>query len=251
MDCNQDSVEMFNQMVALGSCYGSGRPVMLEPSIAVGDIRSKIPLTRNDILLDVGCGTGFLTIPIAKECKFVYALDAGRDVIEAARREAREQHIQNIVYYLGSALDLPFEANFFDHVLMYGVIHYMENNSQVTRCISELVRVCKIGGRILIADIPDQHAKLEFEQRMKTDEEMRILRNFNDSRTEYDLLFMKHIRKMPERSSAVFDCEKMVEYGKGIGCDGAVHRQDIRLPFSFTRRDVLLTKRRNLERDSV
>ena len=82
MYSNEQAIEMFEQMVAMGAYYSSGRPIYVEPRIIIDDICSKIPLSKDDIILDVGCGTGLLTIPFAKKCKHVYALDAGEKVIE-------------------------------------------------------------------------------------------------------------------------------------------------------------------------
>ncbi|MFA5059069.1 MAG: class I SAM-dependent methyltransferase [Candidatus Omnitrophota bacterium] len=240
---NRDAVEMFNQMVAMGAYYDSGRPVTVESKIIIDDICSKLPVTKNDVVLDVGCGTGVVTIPLSEHCKFIHALDAAQKVIEAAKERCRLEKINNIEYHLGSALQLPFEDNSFHHVLMYAVIHYLENEKQISQCVSELIRVCKPGGRVLIAEIPDVRARQEFEQKKKTPEEEKILKQFQANRGEYDRLFREFVKKLPADNNLALDCEYIVCEAVKLGCEGKVCRQDIRQPFSLTRRDVLLVKK--------
>ncbi|MBI3601358.1 MAG: methyltransferase domain-containing protein [Candidatus Omnitrophica bacterium] len=243
MYSNQDSIDMFNQMVTMGSYYGSGRPVPVAPEVIIEDICSKIPLLKSDVLLDVGCGTGVVTIPLSKRCKSIYALDAAEKVLEMAKQRCRQENVTNVAYYQGSALHLPFEDNSFDHVLMYAVIHYLENEQQVYQCVGELVRVCKAGGRVLITEIPDECVRHEFDQRTKTPQEQQILDAFQSNRGEYDRLFKEYVKKFPNPNSLVLDCERIVKEGVRLGCEGNVCRQDIRQPFSLTRRDVLLIKK--------
>ena len=243
MEPNQKAIDMYNQMAEMGSYYASGRPVPVDPNMIIEDVLSKIPVTKNDVVLDVGCGTGVITIPLSKHCQHIHALDSGAKVLEKARARCKEEHVANITYYLGSALDLPFEENSFNHVLMYGVIHLFENEEQVNRAVAQLVRVCKPGGRILIAEIPDQKSRQEFEQRQKTPREMELLNDFNANRAEYDRLFKEHISNFPSAAPLAFDCAKLVAYGETIGCQGSVVKQDIRQPFSLTRRDVVLIKK--------
>jgi len=242
MDSNQKYIDMYNQMTQMGFYYDSGRPVVIDPQIILDDVLSKLPVTKNDVILDVGCGTGTITIPLAKHCQFICALDAGAKVIEKAKLRCQQENVTNIAYYLGSALKLPFGQNSFDHVLMFGVIHAFENEEEAKQSVCQLVRVCKPGGRILIADIPDTLVRQEFEQRQKTPEEMRLINEFNANRLEYDRQHKEHVHKDPSITNLVLDCADIVAYGEKLGCQGSIVRQDIRQPMSLTRRDVVLIK---------
>lgn len=239
---NRSSIEMFDQMLAMGQYYASGRPVYVKPTIIVEDVLTKLPVGRNDLVLDVGCGTGVVTSVLAEHCRAIVALDAGAQVVDAGREAARARGVRNVTYCLGSALDLPFQQDLFDHVLMYAVIHYLEDEAQVRQCVAELVRVCKPGGRILIAEVPDERARREFDRRPKTPEEQSILEQFNTNRREYDRLFTTHVCAPAVPTSLVLDCDKIVAEGLSLGCEGRVWLQDIRQPFSLTRRDILLAK---------
>ena len=238
---NRSSIEMFDQMVAMGQYYASGRPVYVTPTIIVEDVLTKLPVGGNDIVLDVGCGTGIVTSVLAEHCRAIVALDAGAQVVEVAREAARAKGVGNVTYCRGNALALPFRENAFDHVLMYAVIHYLEDKAQVHQCVAELVRVCKPGGSILIAEVPDAGARHEFDQRPKTLEEESILEQFNLNRSEYDRLFTTYV-SAPAGPTSLLDCNEIVAHSVVLGCEGGIYLQDIRQPFSLTRRDVLLTK---------
>jgi len=48
------------------------------------------------MILEIGCGTGRLTIPIARECRRVVAVDASAPMLEVAKTKSRE--LSNIAY---------------------------------------------------------------------------------------------------------------------------------------------------------
>ncbi len=64
-------------------------------------------LTSNDIVVDLGCGTGQLTLPIARRVRAVAGVDPEPDMLARARRAASEQGIGNVSWLLGADPDLP------------------------------------------------------------------------------------------------------------------------------------------------
>ena len=59
-------------------------------------------LGPEDTLLDVGCGTGPLTIPAAKRVKTVYALDSSPKMLEMLMADAKAQGLNNIIPICGN-----------------------------------------------------------------------------------------------------------------------------------------------------
>lgn len=57
---------------------------------------SLISAEKDDICLDIGCGTGRLALPLAKTCKRVTAIDGSQPMLEALRAEAQSCGISNI-----------------------------------------------------------------------------------------------------------------------------------------------------------
>ena len=61
----------------------------------------------DDVVLDLGCGTGQLTLPMAARMRAVIGVDPEPDMLVRARRAAVERGIGNITWVLGSDNDLP------------------------------------------------------------------------------------------------------------------------------------------------
>ena len=57
---------------------------------------SKLILNKEDTVLDLGCGNGIITIPIAKEVKSVTAVDLSDKMLEILNKKAKEENINNI-----------------------------------------------------------------------------------------------------------------------------------------------------------
>lgn len=243
MGTNQDWIEHYDLLTALGDYYSSGRPVYVDPEIIVADIRSKIPVRKTDNVLDAGCGTGVLTFPLAGHCGLIHGVDAGEKILAQAKRKCEQDKSAPVEFHLGNILDLPFQEGFFDHAIIYSVLQLLENDDQVRRCVKELIRVCKRGAYILLGDIPDRRVREEFDRREKTKAELKIIAEYEAKRDAYNQLREKKIGDVvPTPSGLALDTELIVAWGREYGCEGSVQRQDLRLPFSLTRRDVVLKK---------
>lgn len=53
-------------------------------------------LKKTDTVLDIGCGTGRLAIPIAKKVRKVYALDASREMIKIVKKCVEGEKLNNV-----------------------------------------------------------------------------------------------------------------------------------------------------------
>jgi len=98
--------------------------------------------------LDVACGTGDLAIELAKRVGSggeVIGSDFAPEMLERARDKAPE-----LQWELGNALDLPYASNRFDAATVgFGA----RNFSDLDRGLSEMARVVKPGGRVVILEI--------------------------------------------------------------------------------------------------
>jgi SAM-dependent methyltransferase len=64
-------------------------------------------LGPDDVVLDVGCGTGQLTLPLASRVRGVLALEPEPDMLILARRAAADRGAGNIAWMLGADDGLP------------------------------------------------------------------------------------------------------------------------------------------------
>ncbi|OPY79252.1 MAG: Demethylmenaquinone methyltransferase [Syntrophus sp. PtaU1.Bin005] len=84
-----------------------------------------LPVTAKDKVLDIGCGPGSLSVPLAKRAGEVYAVDATLARLRFLELRAKNEGVSNIRTFHASALAMPFQGSSFDHVLMNGVFEYM------------------------------------------------------------------------------------------------------------------------------
>jgi len=72
------------------------------------DLLAQEPLDRGRIL-DVGCGEGRLSLPLAPAAKWVVGLDREASLIEEARRRAAAAHLANVEFHVADVEADPYE----------------------------------------------------------------------------------------------------------------------------------------------
>ncbi len=102
-------------------------------------------VTEEDIVLECACGTGLLTLPMAQKCKKLIATDLSVGMMRQAKKKVAKY--TNTTVKKASILELPFKAGDFDVVVAANVIHLLD---EPEKAISELKRVCKPNGKIIL-----------------------------------------------------------------------------------------------------
>jgi ubiquinone/menaquinone biosynthesis C-methylase UbiE len=77
------------------------------PSAVIDSLVDTFGLTTDDVVMDLGCGTGQLTLPIAERVRSVVAVDPEPDMLLRARHAASEQGVTNVSWMIGSDNDVP------------------------------------------------------------------------------------------------------------------------------------------------
>jgi len=103
------------------------------------------PLDGSERVLDSGCGAGAFAFAIAPLVGTVVGVDLSEDLIAAGRELAPA----NCELMVGDATALPFEYGSFDIVGCMRVLHHARRPELI---VSELARVTRPGGRILLVD---------------------------------------------------------------------------------------------------
>lgn len=99
------------------------------------------------LLLDVACGPGNFTAPLANELSDG-GLAIGFDISEPMlSRAVRDNHTPRTCYVRGDARQLPFGDATFDAVCCFGALYLVPEPFRVAR---EMLRVLRPGGRIAI-----------------------------------------------------------------------------------------------------
>jgi len=111
-------------------------------------------INPGDKVLDVGCGTGDLTIEakkLAGSAGEVYGTDASPNMIQQAQQKAVRTGI-DVTFQIGLVERIDFPENQFDAVLSSLMMHHLPDNLKRAG-LAEIYRVLKPGGRLLIVDM--------------------------------------------------------------------------------------------------
>ncbi len=102
-------------------------------------------------ILDVGLGEcGCMSFFLAKRGFNVTGIDSSSHAIHICRKRAKRRKLEgSFRAKRTNAEKMSLEDKMFDAVVAYNSLHHVENLRPV---ISEMFRVCKRGGRILVSD---------------------------------------------------------------------------------------------------
>ena len=105
-------------------------------------------------ILDVGCGPGALAAEIARHYSDIDINIVGLDISEQRLEYARQNFdISNLSFQCANSKSLPFPIDSFDIVYSRFMLEYLDDPLRV---VSEMARVCKPSGRIILQDIDGQ-----------------------------------------------------------------------------------------------
>lgn len=90
-------------------------------------VLKEVGITKNQNIVDFGCGSGYYTIPAAQivgNKGKVYALDKDRVCLNEVAKSAQSRKLENIqIIATSGELKIPLEDESVDVVLLYDVIH--------------------------------------------------------------------------------------------------------------------------------
>lgn len=133
-------MSLFGNRADLGAALA-----LLEPTLVVGDL---------------GCGTGSLSLSLARHVAHVHAIDGSPAMLDAARQRLHGQ--SNVTVASGSLEALPLDDASLDVAVLMLVLHHVAEPSRV---LKEARRVLRAGGRLLIADM-QAHEREQYRTQM-------------------------------------------------------------------------------------
>jgi SAM-dependent methyltransferase len=94
-------------------------------------------------LLDIGCGTGYFTVPLGRHYEEIHGVDVNADCLA----EFRECAPSNYAAHLINAAELPFPSSYFDAIV---TIETLEHVADLSGVALEAARVLRPGGELII-----------------------------------------------------------------------------------------------------
>lgn len=116
---------------------------------AIGTFKEAYRLTKEAILeevtsdssvIEIGCGTGIVSLGIAPHVNKVIGVDLSPKMITQAENKAQINGIQNVTFRKADAYSLPFEDESFDVVLLTNLLHIVAEPASVLQEARRLLR---------------------------------------------------------------------------------------------------------------
>lgn len=143
MNVNEDPAELFTSTAPYYVRYRSGYP----PAFFAYLI-DRFALDSTQTVLDLGCGTGQIAIPLAPHTARVLAVDPEPTMLEQARRLAAEHGVTTIDWIQGDAHRLhEFDFPALDLVTMGASFHWTDREALMV----ELDTLVASGGAVVVA----------------------------------------------------------------------------------------------------
>jgi arsenite methyltransferase len=168
-------MDMFGTSLILGLvCLGMGAWMLWDSLVGKLQVREALldrtQWTGAEEVLDVGCGRGLMLIGAAKRLTTGRAIgidiwqeeDLSGNRLDAFYENARREGvIERVKVETADMRKMPFADSSFDVIVSRAAIHNLYKPEERQQAISEIVRVLKPGGTVIIDDIRhiDQYAQ--------------------------------------------------------------------------------------------
>lgn len=114
---------------------------------------AKTAPSKEDNLLEVAAGTCICGRAFSPHVNHVICLDTTSAMLEAGKKECEKANIRNITLVKGYAEELPFLNDSFDIVISRLAFHHFANAANCQEIFTEMKRVLKPGGKLVLVDM--------------------------------------------------------------------------------------------------
>lgn len=135
---NKDKAKRFWDSVS--KRFGKPNQTTNSPALLSVKQHSDKYFKSTDTILDFGCGTGDITLEIARKTLKVYGIDYSEGMINAAIQKKEERNCKNVDFLKTDLFDISFQNNSFDVVTAFNVLHYISDKKRNYNKVYELLK---------------------------------------------------------------------------------------------------------------
>ena len=158
-----DSVEEHEFLAQVGHTL-NGRPYTNSQfELMVASIRDSLQLTGNEILLDLCCGNGVVTVELAKHCRSVVGVDFSEPLVKIAQKYNGAGNLSYLAMdalLVGNQPGTLADAKF-NRVVMYAALQHFQTDDLV-KLLSGIRKVSHKSGTILLGGVLDVSRRQAF-----------------------------------------------------------------------------------------
>lgn len=128
---------------------------------------SKLPITPNSVVADIGAGTGYYTFPIAAKVPKgkVYAVEIQQSAITYLQQRGKQLKLNNVIVVKGGEKSPNLPDNAIDLAIMVDVYHELSYPQEMLQAIR---RSLKPGGKLLLLEYRGEDPDVEIKPLHKT-----------------------------------------------------------------------------------
>ena len=115
----------------------------------VDEILGLIEFKQNYLVADLGCGSGYFTIPISYKVKKIYGIDVQREMLDFLEQKINRYNLGNIELLLSKDDKIPLDDESMDLLITINTLHEFRTKEKV---IEEIQRVIKTSGKAIVID---------------------------------------------------------------------------------------------------
>jgi ubiquinone/menaquinone biosynthesis C-methylase UbiE len=107
-------------------------------------------ISKKDKILDLACGYGRFTIPLAKKGYEIEGVDISQNLIKAAKQKARQEKVK-IKFLLGDMRKLPYPDDYFSVIIcMWSAFTELITKQDQIKSLREMLRILQKDGFAII-----------------------------------------------------------------------------------------------------
>jgi ubiquinone/menaquinone biosynthesis C-methylase UbiE len=110
--------------------------------------KTRALLAPDQKVLEIGCGTGIVSLAIAPFVESVVATDISPEMISVAKSKAESSSISNVEFRVCDGYALPYDSQAFDVALLFNVLHVVK---EPTALLCEAHRLLRPSGYLASA----------------------------------------------------------------------------------------------------
>ncbi len=109
----------------------------------------KAELDSDTVFADLGCGSGYFTIPASLIVRKVYAIDVQPEMLAIIGEKIKKEKLRNVEMILSGESSIPLPDRSADVLFMANVFHELEDRGSI---LNEAKRILSGRGKMIIID---------------------------------------------------------------------------------------------------